>query len=212
MIQQLAFRAGRALCFALVPAMVLVSPISAQSADEAMWPEHVEAVSDAFAEISGLISLHLDRSEAAVEMWALLNAPVQPMPARLDLEGRWQVRSLQVHPGGATVYDYFPCEIRREGPIGLVLDKSRGSQKRIGLILGDYSDSAFLFLGGSYTTGEDARNYSGFEVEDPRVEGASDGIDRSRDSVGVVQMIGPDHLRIIFASVGDRSEMYELKR
>ena len=212
MIQRISSRARHALAALLIPAMLWASPVLAAGAEDAMWPEHVEAISDAGAELSELIASHLDRGGAAKEMWALFNAPVQPLPDRLGLEGKWQVRSLQVHELGANVYDYFPCEIRREGPTGLVLDKNKGSQKRIGLILGDYSEDAFLFLGGSHTTGEDARNYSGFEVDDPYAEGASDGIDRSRDSVGFMEAIGPNHLRIIFAPVDGRSEMYELKR
>lgn len=212
MMQKLACRARAALVAIIVPAMLWVSPATAAGAEDSMWPEHVEAISDAGAELSGLIASHLDRSAAAGEMWALFNAPAQSLPDRLSLEGRWQVRSLQVHQLGANVYDYFPCEIRREGPAGLVLDKSRGSQKRIGLILGDYAEDAFLFLGGSYTTGENVRSYSGFEVDDPYAEGAGEGIDRSHDSVGLVEAIGPNHLRIIFAPVDGRSEMYELKR
>lgn len=212
MMQHLAFRARQAIAALLLPAMLSASPALAAGAEDAMWPEHVEAIGDASAELSGLIASHLDRSDAAKTMWALFNAPVQPLPDRLSLEGAWQVRSLQVHQGAANIYDYFPCEIRREGPAGLVLDKSRGSQKRVGLILGDYAEDAFLFLGGSYTTGETPSAYSGFEVDDPYAEGASEGIDKSRDSVGFVEAIGPNHLRIIFAPVGGRAEMYELKR
>jgi len=205
-------RARHTLAALLIPAMLWTSPVLAAGPEDSMWPEHIEAVSDAGAELSGLIISHLERSEAAKEMWALFNAPVQPLPDRLSLEGTWQVRSLQVHQFGANVYDYFPCRIRSEGPTGLVLDKNRGSQKRIGLILGDYAEDAFLFLGGSYTTGEDARSYSAFEVDDLRAEGATESIDRSRDSVGLIEAIGPNHLRIIFAPVGGKSEMYELKR
>lgn len=212
MIQYLASVARKAIAALILPAMLSASPGMAAGAEDAMWPEHVEALGDAGAELSGLIASHLDRSDAAKEMWALFNAPVQPLPDRLGLEGTWQVRSLQVHRNAANVYDYFPCEIRREGPAGLVLDKNRGSQKRIGLILGDYFEDAFLFLGGSYTTGEIARNYSGFEVDDPHAADADEGIDKSRDSVGLVEAIGPNRLRIIFAPIDGRSEMYELKR
>src|SRR5690606_14391092 len=131
-------------------------------------------------------------------------------PERLSLEGGWRVRSLQVHQGAVNIYDYFACELRREGPSGLLLDKNRGSQKRIGLVLGDYSEESFLFLGGSYTTGEQPRGYSGFAVEDVNAAGAGDGVDMSRDSIGFVRSLGRDHLLIVFAPVNGRAEMYEL--
>lgn len=212
MIQRIAANIRTVFLALLMPAMLVAQPARAQGVENLMWPQHVEALSDAAAELSGLIALHLDTSDDAKAMWNLFNAPSAPLPDRLSLEGGWQVRSLQVRQGAVNIYDYFPCVLRREGPSGLVLDKSRGSQKRIGLILGDDSEDAFLFLGGSYTTGEPPRGYSGFEVDDVNAAGADAGIDMSNDSVGFVRSLGRNHLLIVFAPVNGRSEMYELKR
>ncbi|MCB1445657.1 MAG: DUF4893 domain-containing protein [Rhizobiaceae bacterium] len=199
-------------CALALPLALGPRPAFADGVEDLLWPRHIAALAEAEAELTGLIALHMDTSADAKAMWDLFNAPPAPLPNRLSLEGRWRVRSLQIRQDAVNIYGFFPCELRREGATGLVLDKTSGSQKRLGLILDDRIEDAFVFVGGSYTTGEPARNYSGFAVDDVKAPGSHLGIDMSADSVGLVRSLGRDHLLIIFASNDGRSEMYELKR
>lgn len=173
-------------------------------------PGHGQLLKVAEQQVREITLPHLNSSDAetataAREVIRLLDLPRKKGPSA-GLIGKWQVRSLQSSDLGVYAYPFFPCEIRREGTRGLVLNKHSGSQRRTGVLLSQ-DNGDLVFLGGSYYEGEEPRGYSAFrggQTADPEGE--------DRDSVGVLHQLENGRLLLIFASLKGRGEIYELKR
>lgn len=191
----------------------IISPVQADTGESLLWPEQIEAIGDAEAELRyGAEAFLGGASKAgAAEVLALLDAPRLATGDRLSLAGPCRVRSLQVSEYGATAYDFFPCALRTEGPTGLIFQKDAGSQRRHGLILDSEAGNArLIFVGGSYNSGDPPRSYSRFDAAEGDVLGAS--IDERADSIGMAYRIGDKRWIIVFAPDKGRSEIYEIVR
>lgn len=142
---------------------------------------------------------------AAREVIRLLEAAKEKAPAAASLVGDWKVRSLQAGEYGVFAYPFFDCQFRKEGPRGIVFQKDRGSQRRIGLV-GQGSDGKLLFVGGSYTEG--SRHPRGHSA----LQDKGTAADPKNDSTAIIRQIADGHLLMIFAPTRYGCEIYELKR
>jgi|GEM_PF-2069316 len=184
-----------------------------------LLPEHAKLLGSAESYTRKQVTPHLQDADAEVkkaaqEMLALMEATRKAIPSRDELAGKWKVRSLQANDLGAYAYPYFPCDLIAEGPKGLVLNKDKGSQRRVGLLIHDEATEdaeadeslppSLLFLGGSYYSDEPPRGYSALMGDPDTAMGTE------RDSVGFLYALSPTRLMLIFAPLNARSEIYEL--
>ncbi|RBP41321.1 uncharacterized protein DUF4893 [Roseimicrobium gellanilyticum] len=140
---------------------------------------------------------------AAEDMLAVLAKPRVPITTSEELQGNWQVRSLQTGQYGAYTYPYFKCRIGTEGK-DLVFHKSTGSQRRKGTLVRE-DENRYLFTGGAYVEGDPVGRYYG--VKDNPTEAQ-----KNNNSVGYLYKLGKGHYLMIFSPSGPNGEMYEMKK
>jgi hypothetical protein len=142
---------------------------------------------------------------AAEDMLAVLARPRVPIPSSEELQGNWQVRSLQTGQYGAYTYPYFKCSVSTEGKDkDLVFHKSTGSQRRKGTLM-RVDENRYLFMGAAYVEGDPVGRY--YAAKDNPTEEQI-----NHNSVGHLYKLGKGHYLIIFAPSGPNGEMYEMKR
>lgn len=140
--------------------------------------------------------------EEVAGVQALLEARRLPRPQE-RLIGDWRCRSIQLNTYGLFSYPYFRCHIERIDA-GLRFRKSTGSQRRTGLLHSD-GEARWVFVGSSHYNDDPPTEYSGLHQD-------SDGEDRERDSVGVLDTLADGRLRMILDAGNDGVELYELQR
>lgn len=209
----MAFR-FRSFCLAVTCIAGLSASLApAQTGEDLLWPEHVESISDAEANLryGAEAFLYGASAAAAADLLSLLNTPRKTVADRLSLAGPCRVRSLQVSEFGVNAYSFFRCDLRQEGETGLVFQKDAGSQRRLGVLLdSEAGDQRLVFVGGSYHAEEAPQNYSRFDADEADTVGAD--IDKSADSVGMLHRIGANRFLIVFATKSGRGEVYEVIR
>jgi hypothetical protein len=142
---------------------------------------------------------------AAVDMLAVLAKPRVPITSGEELQGNWQVRSLQTGQYGAYTYPYFKCSISTGGKDkDLIFHKATGSQRRKGTLVRE-DENRYLFTGASYVEGDPVGRYH--EARDNPTEEQV-----NHNSVGHLFKLGKGHYLIIFAPSGPNGEMYEMKK
>ncbi|QIF04097.1 DUF4893 domain-containing protein [Roseimicrobium sp. ORNL1] len=140
---------------------------------------------------------------AAEDMLAVLAKPRVPIATDEELQGSWQVRSLQTGQYGAYTYPYFKCGISTEGK-DLIFHKSTGSQRRKGTLV-RVDENRYLFTGAAYVEGDPVGRY--YAAKDNPTEEQI-----NHNSVGHLYKLGKGHYLIIFAPSGPNGEMYEMKK
>ncbi len=133
---------------------------------------------------------------------ALLDARSMARPQE-RLLGDWRCRSIQLNQYGLFSYPFFRCHIEQlDG--GLRFRKSTGSQRRTGWLHAD-GEARWVFIGSSHYNEDPAPDYSGLRED-------SDGQNRERDSVGVLETLADGRLRMILDAKPGQVEIYELNR
>lgn len=140
---------------------------------------------------------------AAEDMLAVLARPRVPITSGEELQGNWQVRSLQTGQYGAYTYPYFKCSISTEGK-DLIFHKATGSQRRKGTLVRE-DENRYLFMGAAYVEGDPVGRY--YAAKDNPTEEQI-----NHNSVGHLYKLGKGHYLIIFAPSGPNGEMYEMKK
>lgn len=140
---------------------------------------------------------------ATQDMLAVLAKPRVAITSGEELQGTWQVRSLQTGQYGAYTYPYFKCNITTEGK-DLVFHKSTGSQRRKGTLV-RVDENRYLFVGAAYVEGDPVGKYHA-AADNPTEEQIN------HNSVGHLYKLGKGHYLIIFAPSGPNGEMYEMKK
>jgi len=148
--------------------------------------------------IAGGAAEDLRRLGPAADPHISMNRP-QPTP------GRYQCRTIKL--GAAqkdmlayVAYGWFRCEVKLTPGGDLILSKTNGSQRPVGLICPDDDVRRARFVGVLQLGGE---------TRAPRY-----GSDRERDLVGVVQRIGDDRWRVAFPwpALESKLDILELRR
>lgn len=113
------------------------------------------------------------------------------------LLGDWRCRTMKLGGlGGLVVYGWFQCRISY-GAEGLWFEKLTGSQQTAGYLwpnrTGDEPLTSFIYLGSAHYRDEEPAPYGG--------PGNTLGDSReNRDDPGILEVLGPDHVRIGFPS------------
>lgn len=172
-----------------------------QAADHWMariWPEHQRSIADAQA----IAHRHAGGTPATPLAQALLQRAATPLPLG-ELEGSWQVRSIQIHDSFGYAYPWFDATLLPDADGTLRLAKTTGSQRRTGLLLPMDAGTRLAFLGASTVNDDPTRRYS-------RSAGAA--APSEHDSVGQLVRIGPQELLLVLDASARGFELYHLRR
>ena len=122
-----------------------------------------------------------------------------------ELEGDWQVRSLQAQDLGAFTYSYFPARVYPEGE-ALVFDKNSGSQRHRGM-MAQYDENTAFFVGALYYGYEAPRLYSAMMAGESVTEAQ-----REFDAVAEIYKTGDQTFLMAFAPQNGGYRFYEMRR
>lgn len=148
-----------------------------------------------------------DETAALDEARFLLQRALHPLPLG-DIQGAWRVRSIQVGRTDAYAYPYFAGRIDRSA-CGFRFSKTRGSQRRHGLLLPMADDDrALAFLGAATVNDDPTRPYG----PDNRLLSEPAGPDGPVNSVGRLLRVGPHTLLILLDANDNGFELYRLER
>ncbi|TDK27556.1 DUF4893 domain-containing protein [Luteimonas aestuarii] len=162
-------------------------------------PEHRAQVDVATATLLGRFD---QGSTDAQRLAALLERTAREIG---DINGAWQVRSLQLHMGEVYVYPYFEARIDTD-PCGHRFAKTTGSQRRSGVLYPiEGTPDRLAFLGAATVNEAPPRAYDPGRPVETQFPGDA-------NSAGWLQRIGPDELLMVFDAGPGRFEAYHLRR
>ena len=182
------------------------------TAAQAGWQDTASAFDQQrFARIDEARAKALSEAQAgaSVRDLSIIRAVMNARPRRASVSsllGNYRCRTIKL--GGITpdvIYSWFRCRISMKGG-GPYLEKLTGSQYTNGYLYPN-GDGSFVYLGGSSVIGEPRHAYSG--------NGATVGAPVTPDDqIGLLQQIGPGHLRLEFPFPLQESTMdvLELRR
>ena len=183
----------------LLPFLLAPAVVHAQDWRAAASPYDLERLDNALAARDKALAQAL--IGAKLQDLATLREILQPAQSigGEALIGDWRCRTMKV--GGLlplTIYGWFKCQIDY-GPNGLTFRKLTGSQRTSGELWPIYAENGegfpvrWIYLGASHYGDEPPRAYGG--PDNPLGKTS-----KNRDDPGILEAIGPNHIRIGFPS------------